>query len=250
MPVVASNRSPGCWVLGYHEIGPVRPGMRRSLMVSPKTFAMHLASLKAMGGQCITLHELNRAFLGEQPLPARSFAITFDDGYVGIHRYAAPLLRRFGFSATVFVPSALIGQTETLGDEPPVAKMDATQLRSVMQEGITVGAHTHTHADLPTLDDASKRREIVRCRQELESLIDRPVTTFAYPFGHFDAATVQAVRDAGYQLACTTQYRRARSNERPLEVPRILISDNLQLPWFLYRLWRAPRRSDREASPA
>jgi peptidoglycan/xylan/chitin deacetylase (PgdA/CDA1 family) len=228
-----------CTIFGYHEIAPLRPGIRRSLIVSPATFASHLAYLRLTGGHSVRLEDVELALAGKTFLPRRAFAITFDDGYVGVHRYALPVLRRFGCAATVFVPSALIGERESEGDPPPVAKMDAPQLRSLPAAIISVGAHTRTHPDLPTLPRAEMEHEVQVCRDELEAMLDRPVRTFSYPFGRYDQATVEAVRVAGYAVACTTRFGKVGLHQERYELPRVPVGNNMPLPHFVYRLCRA-----------
>jgi peptidoglycan/xylan/chitin deacetylase (PgdA/CDA1 family) len=228
-----------CTIFGYHEIAPLRPGIRRSLIVSPATFASHLAYLRLTGGHSVRLEDVELALAGKTFLPPRAFAITFDDGYLGINRYALSILRRFGCSATVFVPSALVGQQESEGDTAPVAKMDASQLRGLPPAVIAVGAHTRTHPDLPTLPRTEMECEVRGCRDELEALLDRPVRTFSYPFGRYDQTTVEAVKAAGYGVACTTQFGKVRLHQERYALPRVLVGDNLPLPHLAYRLWRA-----------
>lgn len=235
-----------CTILGYHEIAPVEPNMRQSLMVSPRTFATHLTYLRALGARCVTLEDVGRALHGEISLPRRSFAITFDDGYVGIYRYARPILQRFGYPATVFVPSTLVGQQATPGDQPPVAKMNASQLRELPAMNIAIGSHTRTHVDVTKLSTAELQEEIVDSRRELEDLLGQPVSTFSFPFGRRDAASVAAVREASYQLACTTQYGRVRAGASLHELPRVLIGENLPLPSFTWRLWRSRHHAQEE----
>jgi peptidoglycan/xylan/chitin deacetylase (PgdA/CDA1 family) len=239
----SSGRSTGrlCIILGYHEVAPLRAGMRRSLVVAPRTFASHLAYLRASGGTCVRLEDVALAITGEVNLPKRAFALTFDDGYVGNHAHALPLLRRFGCTATVFVPSALIGETGAAGASQPVDKMNIDQLRDVLNAGHSIGSHTLTHADLPRLSRDERREEIATSRRDLENSIGTPVTTFCYPFGRYDAETVEAVEQAGYELACTTEYGMVHAATNRYTVPRITVGDNLSLPHFMYRHWSAHR---------
>jgi len=230
---------PLCLVLGYHEIAPLQGEMRRSLVVSPVMFAAHMAYLWMSGWHCVRLEDLASAMDGTRHLPTRAFAITFDDGYVGIYQHAVPLLRRFQYTATIFVPSALVGQRGKLDHTAPVDKMDAVQLRRLCDLGYSVGSHTRTHADLPLLSDDELRSEIVGARDDLEALVDRSVSTFCYPFGHYSPRAVEIVQAAGHTLACSTEYGRVYGGSDRFLLPRVAIGDNLSLPKFIYRLRRA-----------
>jgi hypothetical protein len=52
-------------------------------------------------------------------------------------------------------------------------------------------------------------------------LSDGPVTTFAYPFGEFDAAAREAVKAAGLTVACSTRSGPAHANSDLLSLPRV-----------------------------
>ena len=95
--------------------------------------------------------------------------------------------------------------------------------------GVEIGAHTTTHARLAHHTVAEQREEIQESRRVLEAMIDRPVRSFAYPFGvrgDFNSTTVALVREAGFYQACTA-------------LPGVVTahSDRWQLPRFIIRNW-------------
>jgi peptidoglycan/xylan/chitin deacetylase (PgdA/CDA1 family) len=73
-------------------------------------------------------------------------------------------------------------------------------LRALEMRGIEIGCHSVTHADLPTLPDATVTAELTRSRRALECALHHPVPWFAYPYGHFDARVESLARKAGYLL--------------------------------------------------
>jgi peptidoglycan/xylan/chitin deacetylase (PgdA/CDA1 family) len=76
------------------------------------------------------------------------------------------------------------------------------------------------------LDRDARRGEIAGGRRELEALLRRPVTSFAYPHGHaFDPTTRALVREAGYGRACTTIHDRVRRRTDPYRIPRFIVLD-------------------------
>jgi hypothetical protein len=92
---------------------------------------------------------------------------------------------------------------------PPAALCDEQlmtwdQIRECAEHGITIGAHTHTHRVLATLDLETQKQELMTSKQILEEKLDRPVRSLAYPVGgyeHFNLETMQLARECGYDLA-------------------------------------------------
>jgi len=94
--------------------------------------------------------------------------------------------------------------------------------------GITIGAHTVRHATLPVLEPAARDAEIIDAKVRLEALIGRPVTQFAFPFGHaaaFDDACERAVASAGFDLAVRNVFGRVTSRTDPYRIPRAGVGD-------------------------
>jgi peptidoglycan/xylan/chitin deacetylase (PgdA/CDA1 family) len=93
---------------------------------------------------------------------------------------------------------------------------------------ISIGAHTRSHPALAALSPEEQRDEVADSRIVLEAIIDKPVTTFAYPFGtasDFDDHTLEAVDAAGFELACTTVAGLARPGADPRALPRYFAGD-------------------------
>jgi peptidoglycan/xylan/chitin deacetylase (PgdA/CDA1 family) len=93
---------------------------------------------------------------------------------------------------------------------------------------VEIGAHTVTHPVLSTLGPASQRREIVRSKARLEKVSDRPVTTFAYPYGkshEYTVETVDLVRQAGFECACSSFAGTVRRSSDRLQLPRVWVQN-------------------------
>jgi peptidoglycan/xylan/chitin deacetylase (PgdA/CDA1 family) len=88
---------------------------------------------------------------------------------------------------------------------------------------VDIGAHTTTHASLAHQTAAEQRREIQESRRVLEAMIDRPVRSFAYPFGtrgDVNTTTVALVREAGFHQACTALPGVVTSHSDRWQLPR------------------------------
>jgi peptidoglycan/xylan/chitin deacetylase (PgdA/CDA1 family) len=129
--------------------------------------------------------------------------LTFDDGYVDFVDNALPLLRRYGFTATVFVlPGRLGGSNAWDPFGPCKPLLTADGIRAVADAGMEIGSHGLLHRSLPDADDAAVTDETARSRELLRELTGRPAEGFCYPFGTVDGRAVEAVRAAGYDYAC------------------------------------------------
>lgn len=69
---------------------------------------------------------------------------------------------------------------------------------------VEVGAHTVTHPLLSAHSVAFQQEEIQRSKAYLEEILQRPVTSFSYPFGNYTAQTVSLIQAAGFTSACST----------------------------------------------
>jgi peptidoglycan/xylan/chitin deacetylase (PgdA/CDA1 family) len=82
-------------------------------------------------------------------------------------------------------------------------QLDSADIAALTDANMSIGFHTLGHVVLPTLDEASLRREVVAGRDALEAAASQRISTFAYPHGKANAGAAAAVRDAGYRAAVT-----------------------------------------------
>ncbi|HEX5527333.1 MAG TPA: polysaccharide deacetylase family protein [Solirubrobacterales bacterium] len=228
----------GVPVLAYHAFGEDEEGDR--FAISRRAFARHLRLLRLLRYRVIGFAELAKALQADEELPRRTAVITIDDGYVDNLTIARPLLRRQRIPATVFLVSGRLGGVNDWTEEGAVAgrrlltQAEATELAG---EGIEIGAHTRTHPALTAIAGEQLSEELAGSREDLEALLGSPVRTFAYPYGFFSPAAVAAVREAGYEGACTVENRLARPGDDPLEIPRVEIKGTDSVLTFLRKLW-------------
>lgn len=90
---------------------------------------------------------------------------------------------------------------------------------------IEIGAHTHHHPMLPGLSFERQREEILTNKRELEALLGKPITAFAYPNGRATAEAKQIVREAGFEYACTSLHDVVRPESDIYELTRFWQKD-------------------------
>ncbi len=87
--------------------------------------------------------------------------------------------------------------------------MNISEIQAIDKDPlIEIGGHTLSHPLLRALPDEEAYREIVQNKKDLEDLLNRPVETFAYPFGNAQACgdrEFALAQKAGYKVAVTTR---------------------------------------------
>lgn len=199
-------------ILMYHYIRDVDPDedeLGYNLSISPELFEEHLIWLQENQYTPVRMDTLAACLRGEEACPERAVALTFDDGYEDAATIAFPILQRYDFPATFYIISGRVGQEGYMSWE---------QIRMLHEHGMEIGSHTISHPDLTLTDQDVLEKQLVQSRATLEKHINVPVQSFCYPFGFYDDATVEAVRNAGYTNAVTTYA--SRTFERMYELPR------------------------------
>lgn len=94
-------------ILLYHHVSEDTPS---STSVSPSVFEAHLDYLEHHNYTVLPLVEIVSALRDGRPLPPRTVALTFDDGYESILTQAMPRITRRNWSFTVFISTDAIEQ--------------------------------------------------------------------------------------------------------------------------------------------
>ena len=111
-------------------------------------------------------------------------------------------------------------------DDSPRTVLSPDELRSLAQEALVeIGAHSVSHPYLARLPVSEQEAEIQGCKNDLEKILNRPVTSFAYPHGSLSDPTVTAVRNAGYSCACTSSNDIVWSKSNSFQLPRFWPND-------------------------
>ncbi len=102
--------------------------------------------------------------------------------------------------------------------------------------GMDFASHTLNHPDLLSMEDDQIRQELQMSRQVLEDKINRPITTFTYPFSSYNQRIAELVREAGYQCAFSTYRGNRHCISDCYQLRRVSIPPHLDLRGFKYRL--------------
>ncbi len=185
-------------VLAYHKLGDVPAPMT----VTAVAFEAQMRYLRDHGYRVVSLADFSRFIEGRAGLPARAVVITFDDGHQSIYRIAYPILKRYGYPATLFMYSDYI---ENGG-------LTWAQLKEMAVGGIfTIQPHSRTHGNLAVrweeesgTDYARRVADETRTPGEkLAANLGNTMFAFAYPYGDANDTVIAELEKQGYAMGLT-----------------------------------------------
>lgn len=135
----------------------------------------------------------------------RYCAVTFDDGFVCVQEHALPVLAKRNIPATIFVPSACLGQHPpwldgTHADYQNVI-MTQAQLNNLDKKLILIGSHGRIHQNLLRISLDEARKEIFQSKRELEDILNKQIDAISFPEGDFNQTHIDMAIQAGYKQA-------------------------------------------------
>jgi peptidoglycan/xylan/chitin deacetylase (PgdA/CDA1 family) len=218
-------------ILMYHSVADedesaLGPYFR--IAIPPALFLQQMTWLQEHGYRTVSLASAVERMQAGKGTAEKTVVITFDDGYRNFCQHAWPALERFGFTATMFLPTA------SIGDQPLIFNkrecMTWGEVRELQQRGITFGSHTVTHPQLHDVPPERIREEILRSRQIIEDKTGSPVDTFGYPYAFpqtdepFKARVREILREGGYRYGVTTRIGRAGAASDPMFLERLPVN--------------------------
>jgi peptidoglycan/xylan/chitin deacetylase (PgdA/CDA1 family) len=97
-----------------------------------------------------------------------------------------------------------------------------------------IGAHTHQHSQLSQQTLRFQIREIKKCKQRLEKIIQSPINLFSYPYGSkqdYNAQNVRILKESGFAAACSAFAGIIERKCNLYELPRCCVK-NWDISWF------------------
>jgi peptidoglycan/xylan/chitin deacetylase (PgdA/CDA1 family) len=186
-------------ILCYHRFGT----RSSQLAVTPAAFEAQMDYLARNGYHVIPLAKLAGFLERGEPIPRKSVVLTIDDGYRSTYEVAYPILRKYGFPATVFLYSDFVGAPDA---------MTWAQMKEMEAAGlVTIQPHSKTHANLATRlagETDAKYRDRLRTEVDMPIRLiqDRlavPSLAFAYPYGDVNETVVDLLKREGVRVGVT-----------------------------------------------
>ena len=214
----------GCVALMYHVIGQAKDPREARFCCPPSTFRSHLEMLRDSGWRVISTKELVAALHHGLPLPAKSVILTFDDGTACTFDVAAPIMCEFGYTASVFMVSGLIGRENLwmrADGLPRRPMLSVSQHREHDAAGFDIGSHTVDHVKLADLPLEQCEFQLRASKLSLEDVLGHPVRHFAFPYGSCDEERSKLVRSVGFDAAFTTRWGKINTKSSAYSLRRV-----------------------------
>jgi len=187
-------------VLSYHNLSPSESN---KMTVSQAMFDQQMRLLKEKGYRVISLDQFFDFLEFKSTLPPKSVVITVDDGWRSAYEIAFPILKKYGYPATLFIyPDRIIDTPKTLS---------WGLLQEMAEHGIDIQCHTKSHRNLtlPAKGESFKdhfanmEKELSACKELIKENLNREVKYLAYPYGDTNPLVIELAKKLGYRGAFT-----------------------------------------------
>ncbi len=189
-------------ILIYHRFGKKS---KSRLCIPGQVFDQQMAYLKENGYRVIPLNDLIAFMQFRTALPKKAVVITIDDGYRSVYDTAFPILKKYGFAATLFIYLDFIGI--------PGSSVTWEQLKEMKSSGFEVGSHTLSHCNLikKRKDESEKvyiervEKELVLSKQIIDKKLNQNTVAIAFPYGAYNQKILDLCEKAGYKLGLSVK---------------------------------------------
>jgi len=218
----------GFRALLYHSVGGIQAGDRLGISVTRENFYEQMMFLRREGYSVYSIETLVALTEEKKPIPSKSIAITFDDGYKDVLQNAAPILQKFNFPATIFIVQDYIDGLRSCGGNfwEKWECLSWDDLQHLISLNITIGSHSVSHKAMSDLSKEAMRDEVAGSKLKLEERLGVPVKFFSYPHGSVNSESKCALKDAGYVAAFSSLVGKNHYNIDAFELRRTEISSN------------------------
>lgn len=189
-------------------------------------FRKHLKYLKENNYEVITFKDLEKiSWRNRFNLNKKYIILTFDDGYVDNYKIAFPILKEFGFTATIFLmaESTYNEWDVNASNEKAFPLMTKEMILEMQNYGIEFGAHTFNHPKINKISNQEIEYQVIECKKILEEKIGEKIITFAYPYGILNDYAKEMAKKAGYTFAVATDSGPVCLSDDLFQIRRIAI---------------------------
>jgi len=199
----------------YHSVGLEQNSTTvdgDTLGIYSMTLAQFTAQIDAIQG---VARSTGMSFVPFGSVLRDTISITFDDGYTDALTVIAPILCTRQIPFHVFVSAARMNGS----DRKYLSPAQVVELSNM--PGVSIGAHGATHRSLTSLSSSELAAELRASKVDLETVLQKPVTTMSYPYGHVNDDVRKAAQDTGFTFAAMSKWGFNESSNNSLLQRRI-----------------------------
>ncbi len=155
--------------------------------------------------------------------------VTLDDGYANNYEVAYPIFKKYKVPFCIYVCEDMIKGVRKEDNIEHYRFMSEEQLCVLENEPLcTLGGHTRSHVRLTHLAREQQTQEIYGCKLWLENVLGHPIMDYAFPYGDYNAVTIDVFKEIGIKRAVASWGGKVRKNtpERVFNIPRVLVTED------------------------
>ncbi|MGG3186881.1 cell wall-binding repeat-containing protein [Priestia megaterium] len=219
-------------VLDENELGSYK---NIGTTVTTEAFIEEMSYLHKQGFTTVLSDDIEKYVSDKINLPAKTVAITFDDGLLSVRDNAYPILKQYEMKATEYIITSRNNHpTEIFNGTAPRLQFFSQEDMLNMKNVFDYQAHTH---NLHNLNNEKKSDVITKPYETVKEDIKLNKSilnahSLAYPFGHYNDNTIQILKELGFSSAMTTKPGYVNVGDDPYQLKRIGIYQSTTLSNF------------------
>ncbi len=187
----SSNIKNSATVFMYHKFGVSK---YPSTSVTIKQLKDHIAEIKKDKYNILTLDFIVDTIINDGDLPDNTVGISIDDADKSFLEVGWPLFKENNIPVTLFVTTGTITNNNK-------SYLNWDQIRMLKNEGVVIGAHSHTHAHMPDLKIEDIRKEIELSNKIFLKELGEIPSLFAYPYGETNSEIIKLIKEYKFKVA-------------------------------------------------
>ena len=165
-----------------------------STNISMEQFKLHLEELSKPEYNVMPLNLIIDSIINDVDLPNKTIGISVDDADRSFLEHGWPLLKEYNFPVTLFVTTNTISDTNK-------NYLNWNEIRALKDQGVTIGAHSHTHSHLSKFSMEQIKEEIETSNKIFLREIKEIPNIFAYPYGGTKEEIFSLLKDYKFKVA-------------------------------------------------
>ena len=177
-------------VFMYHKFGVSK---YPSTSVTIDQLNSHIEELTKEKYTIKSLDFIIDTILNDGDLPENTIGISVDDADKSFLEVGWPLFKKNNIPVTLFVTTGTISNNQKY--------INWDQIRKLKEEGVVIGAHSHTHAHMPDVSIDELRKEIELSNKIFLKELGEIPSLFAYPYGETSSEIIELIKEYKFKVA-------------------------------------------------